>query len=214
MNTTASNILWTATDFALPGEVWKYLEGQALKVFVSDKGSDIKERIRSLSPRLWVEQINGDSRSTFDNVKDIRENYPNLPVVLVAIQSNVEDAVEAIKLGVNDYVSINDSTEKLLAVIENALRGNYIVNSPLPKLKTVSGKGKMIASHPSMIRLMETAKKIAPSRSTILLNGETGVGKEVMARFIHENSDRKGGPFIAVNCAALPENLLDRKSVV
>ena len=60
-----------------------------------------------------------------------------------------------------------------------------------------------------MQRLLQIAKKIAPSRSTVLLRGETGAGKEVMARYIHENSDRKDGPFIAVNCAALPENLLE-----
>ena len=60
-----------------------------------------------------------------------------------------------------------------------------------------------------MVKVMEMARRIAPSRSTVLINGETGVGKEIMARFIHNNSDRKDGPFIAINCAALPENLLE-----
>jgi DNA-binding NtrC family response regulator len=209
MTVSGNNILWTASDFTMPGELWKHLEGQGFKVLISDNGTDIKDRIHSLSPRLWVEQINGDSASTLNQIKIIKEKYPTLPVILVTAQSNVEDAVEAIKLGVHDYINMNVSNEKLLAVIENALRGDFSVNLPSSKLKTGSGKGKLIASHPSMLKLMEMAKKIAPSRSTILINGETGVGKEVMARYVHKNSDRKDGPFIAVNCAALPENLLE-----
>ncbi len=210
MNTSSNNILWAAPDFSLSGELFRHLEGRGFKVLIFDSAPDIKERIENLAPRLWVEQINGDSASTLNKVKNIKEKYPALPVILVTARSNVEDAVEAIKIGVHDYIDMNVTNEKLLAIIDNALRDNLPFNSSSPRLKAGSfGRSKLIASHPSMLKLLQIAKKIAPSRSTVLIKGETGVGKEVMARYIHNNSDRKDGPFIAVNCAALPENLLE-----
>jgi two-component system response regulator FlrC len=209
MNVNGNNILWTAHDLPMPGEIWKYLEGRGLKVVISDAECDIKERIQTLSPRLWVEQARDDSGFTIDRVREIIKEYPNLPVVLVSARSNVEDAVAAIKSGVYDYLGMNVSAEKLMAVIENALRGNIIVAPSVSASRIVSKENSLIASHPLMLKLLEMAKRIAPSRSTVLIRGETGVGKEVMARFIHSNSDRKNGPFIAVNCAALPETLLE-----
>ncbi len=207
---SSNNILWTASDIPIPGEIWKQLEDRGFKVLISDKDMDVYERINNLLPRLWVGQINGNSDSVFSQLKDVKSKMPLLPVILIAVHSNVEDAVNAIKLGAFDYLNGKCSTEQLWAILEAALDDYYVPCSKLPgKVKTENMKKKLIASHLSMERLLKIAKKIAPSRSTVLIRGETGVGKELMARYIHENSDRKEGPFIAVNCAALPENLLE-----
>lgn len=205
-----NNILWTASDFTIPENVWKNLEGRGYKVLMSDNSLDIKSRIESLSPCLWVGQINGDSESALSQLQEVKSRVPLLPVILMAIHSNVEDAVNAIKLGAFDYVNWNVSSEKLLAILEAALDDRSIpVNTLGRKSKNFGQKKKLIAVHPAMEKILKMAKRIAPSRSTVLIKGETGVGKEVMARYIHDNSDRKDGPFIAVNCAALPETLLE-----
>lgn len=210
MTEAANNIIWTAQDFTIPGDIWKRLEEQGYKIFMPDSSSDIAEKIKSLSPKLWVGQVNGNSESVLKQLREVKDNMPLLPVILFAIHSNVEDAVNAIKFGAFDYVNGNISSEKLWTILEAALDNYYIPPAgKIRKTKTAFHKKKMIARHPSMERILSIAKKIAPSRSTVLIRGETGVGKEVMARYIHENSDRKDAPFIAVNCAALPENLLE-----
>ena len=210
MSDSSNNILWTASDIAIPEDIWKRLEDRGFKVLMSDKSMDVNEKIDSLSPRLWVGQINGNSESVLSQLKDIKGKKPLLPVILIALHSNVEDAINAIKLGAFEYLNGKSSSEKLWATLEAALDDYYIPSTPqLNRTKPENKKKKLIATHPSMEKLLQMAKKIAPSRSTVLIRGETGVGKEVMARYIHENSDRKDNPFIAVNCAALPENLLE-----
>lgn len=210
MSDSSNNILWTASDIAIPEDIWKRLEDRGFKVLLSDKDMDVHDKLNSLSPRLWVGQINGNSESVLSQLKDIKDKMPLLPVILIALNSNVDDAINAIKLGAFEYLNGKFSSEKLWATLEAALDDYYVPSTREPgKVKPVKNKKKLIASHPSMERLLQMAKKIAPSRSTVLIRGETGVGKEVMARYIHENSDRKDGPFIAVNCAALPENLLE-----
>ena len=210
MTDLSNNILWTASDISIPEEIWKRLEDRGFKVLISDKEMDVNERLDNLSPRLWVGQINGDSESVFSQLKDVKGKMPLLPVILIALHSNVEDAVNAIKLGAFEYLNGKSSSEKLWAALEAALDDYYVPAVPqINKSKNENKRKKLITSHPSMERLLRMAEKIAPSRSTVLIRGETGVGKEIMARYIHENSDRKGGPFIAVNCAALPENLLE-----
>ncbi len=210
MNDSSNSILWTASDVAIPEEIWKRLEDRGLKVLLSDKSLNVNEKIDTISPRVWVGQINGDSESALSQLRDVKGKMPMLPVILIALNSNVDDAVNAIKLGAFEYLNAKFSPDKLWATLETALEDYYIPSSQQGiRSKQDSKKKKLIASHPSMERLLQMAKKIAPSRSTVLIRGETGVGKEVLARYIHENSNRNDGLFIAVNCAALPENLLE-----
>ena len=203
------NILWTATDFALPQELWKTLEGMGYKVLITETDTDIPNQLKTLSPRLWVGSLNGDKDLNFSHLKEIKTSFPKLSIILVSNQPNTEDVVTAIKLGVSDYLPGNISSDRLWLAIEGALN----LPCPMPLSQPQRGKIKRldqpIAVHHTMVKILNFAKKIAPSRSTVLINGETGVGKEVIARYIHNHSDRKDGAFIAVNCAALPENLLE-----
>ena len=208
--TSHNNILWTASDFTLPETLWKRLEESGYRVLILDDEDSLLDKIKSLSPRLWAGQINGDSEASLTRLQNIKSNFPGLPVILMSRNPDIEVAVRAIKLGAFDFLGGNISNERLWAVLEGALSSPFFLSRPQGQ-KYTSGTAhpRPIAVHPSMREILDMAKKIAPSRSTVLINGETGVGKEVLARFIHNNSDRKDGPFIAVNCAALPENLLE-----
>ena len=210
MSTTNKSILWTAKDFTISKNLWNFLEGQGFKVQIADGYDDIIARIKKICPRLWVGQTNGELESEFTLLGNIRQKYPDLPIILISTNPSIEDAVRAIKLGATEYIQKNISSEQLSEVIEGALRYPGFLSAPKPvKTKTARSCVLPIAVHHSMKKLLQLAMRIAPSRSTVLIQGESGTGKEIVANYIHENSDRKSGPFIAVNCAALPESLLE-----
>jgi two-component system response regulator FlrC len=203
------HILWTATLLTLPEVLWKRLEALGYKVLITD--GDVPVQMDALSPRLWVGQIHGESGLDLTHIRDILSKRPNMPIIIKSDQPHIDEAIEAIKLGVWEYIADNPPLEKLWAILERALEKSGAVPcvSPSQSVKAIKGIDDPIARHPSMCKVMELARKIAPSRSTVLIKGETGVGKEIIARYIHRHSDRNSGPFIAVNCAALPENLLE-----
>jgi DNA-binding NtrC family response regulator len=210
MNIANNNILWTAGEFRLPQTLWKRLEGIGYKVLITEEGPNLKEKIQTLSPKLWVGRINGDPVAALSLLQEIKKVYPVLPVVLMSKSTDLEDAKNAIRLGAYDYLAGEVPIERLWAALEGALKYSVLPGGVLPRKTDAQENDRpLIAVNPAMLKIMDMARRVAKGRSTVLISGETGVGKEVMARFIHNNSDRRMGPFIAVNCAALPENLLE-----
>ena len=130
----------------------------------------------------------------------IRISHPALPVVLVTAFATVESAVRCVREGARDYLMKPFSPEALLAAAATALRNS--------KIKAVDSV-EVIAEDPSILRTLELARKAAASDVTVLLEAESGAGKEVFTRVIHRESPRRDGPFVAVNCAALPRELLE-----
>ena len=210
MSNNNKNILWTATDISLPETLWSRLEGLGYRVMVADNDNNILSEIQKISPKLWVCEIDGNPDSELSDLREIRTKYPDLPIILLSISPSIEEAVRAIRLGATDYAPGDISHERLWAILEGPLKYAGIMHISQPQRSKSANTLKLpIAVHHSMRKIMDLAKKIAPTISTILIQGESGTGKEIMAQYIHNNSDRKTGPFIAVNCAALPENLLE-----
>ena len=130
-------------------------------------------------------------------LKEIRARHPQLPVVLMTAYADVDRAVEAMRSGACDFLLKPFEPRALLAHIEKY---------ELPILETVGG---VVAQDVVSQNLFAIAGRVAQTDATVLLTGESGVGKEVVARFIHQNSSRRDGPFVAINCAAIPESLLE-----
>lgn len=126
-----------------------------------------------------------------------KKYFPDLPIVLATAYGNVSRAVEAIQLGALDYIVKPFSPDQLITIINNLVD------------EDISYKDDPIAQDPSSIQVLSMAKKVADTDSTILISGESGTGKEVLARYIHKHSPRSEKPFIAINCAAIPENMLE-----
>lgn len=126
-------------------------------------------------------------------VKSLEENRIVIPVVACGIGSDARTAVKAIQDGAKEYIPLPPDAELIAAVLE------AVTEEP----------SSMIANDPAMKNVLALADKIAPSEATVLITGESGTGKEIMSRYMHKKSKRKDGPFIAVNCAAIPENLLE-----
>lgn len=210
-NNNRQNILWTATDIPLPKELWDRLEGLGYKVLVAEHSDNPLERIEKAAPKLWIAQMNGRADQELAAIGDIRSRCPDLPIILMTRRPDIDEAVKAIKMGVHDYVPGGASVERVWATIEGALtRTGAAVRPQLHDGDHGDAASQTpIAVDPGMKGILALAKKIARSRTTVLIQGESGTGKEVIARFIHRQSDHRDGPFVAVNCAALPETLLE-----
>lgn len=152
---------------------------QALGALMNGKGADLV--------MIDVKQKIGDF------IERLKAERIHLPVVACGVGTDARSAVKAIQDGAKEYVPLPPDAELIAAIIEAVTDDN----------------SKMIANDPSMKAVVALADKIAPSEATVLITGESGTGKEVMSRHIHTKSKRKNGPFIAVNCAAIPENLLE-----
>ncbi|WP_338525719.1 sigma-54 dependent transcriptional regulator [Pseudomonas batumici] len=129
----------------------------------------------------------------------LRARQPQLPVLLMTAHGAVERAVDAIRQGAADYLVKPFEPKALL---------DLVARHALGRLSAVEGEGP-IASEPASAQLLELAARVARSDSTVLISGESGTGKEVLARYIHQQSPRAGQPFIAINCAAIPDNMLE-----
>ena len=130
-------------------------------------------------------------------LRHLRSRFQDLPVLVMTAYGTVEQAVEAMKLGAVDYLAKPFEVNDLLQKVERFLPQH------------ASEPSKMIAEDLRTRELTELARRVAASDATVMIGGESGVGKEVLARFIHEHSMRADGPFIAINCAAIPENMLE-----
>ncbi len=133
-----------------------------------------------------------------DFLEECLVRFPFVPILALSLRADLDEAVKAAKLGALDYKLLTAPPQEFLALMEAALK-----DSPS------SSSANFLTADPKLLSLLERLKDVAKSRATVLITGESGTGKEVLARFIHQESDRAGGPFVAINCAALPEHLLE-----
>jgi DNA-binding NtrC family response regulator len=139
-------------------------------------------------------------------LEHVGAKYPGVPVVLLTAHGSVELAVDAMKRGAADFVQKPFDKDEIGFVVEKALAGSRSARAEAPP---ASDRGDMIGDSPAMAGVFATIRKVAASTATVLVRGETGTGKELVARALHDASPRKDQPFVRVHCAALPETLLE-----
>ena len=144
--------------------------------------------------------------------KEIKSLQPELPVILLTAYASVETAIEALKNGAFDYLSKPFKVDEMLDTVKRAIESSRnaaaaAVADPNAPLRYQFEN--LIATNSTMLQVCEMIQRVGPTAATVLINGESGTGKEVIARTIHNTSPRKDKPWVAVNCAALPENLLE-----
>ncbi|WP_297453599.1 sigma-54 dependent transcriptional regulator [Persephonella sp.] len=140
-------------------------------------------------------------------IEIVKEQYPEMPIILMTAYGQIEDAVKAIKIGALHYITKPINYEELKHVINQAFEITSL-KEEIKNLKDIISD-EIIVESKKMRDIIETAKKVAPFDATVLITGESGTGKEVIARFIHKHSKRAKKSFIAINCGAIPENLLE-----
>ena len=140
--------------------------------------------------------------------------HPHVPIVMMTAHGSVGHAVEAIKAGAFDYIEKPFEQEQIRAIVDKAVR-QAAANQAAPQAglyppsDDVRGRFGLVGDSPEMHGVFEVIERVADSPSTVLITGESGTGKELVAKALHEGSDRKGGPFIKINCAAIPKTLME-----
>ncbi len=179
------------------------------KPLEAKNGAEALERAASGSPDLVLADLRMPGMDGVELIKRIREQVPGIPSVMITAQGTVETAVQAMKAGASDVLLKPCTSEALEVVIERVERtARLIRENEYLRGEVNSSTSGMVAKSSAMLETLRTAARYARSKGTVLITGESGTGKERLAHYIHESSPRKSGPFIRVNCAAMPEQHL------
>ncbi len=144
-------------------------------------------------------------------LQKLRPQKPNLPVIMLTAHSSINTVVDAMRAGANDFIVKPASAERIRTAISAGLETASLVGEiePMQKGLSIAGFDSLVGDSPAMQRAVELARKASTASIPVLIDGESGVGKEVFARAIHAASERADRPFVAVNCGAIPENLVE-----
>ncbi|HEY2720946.1 MAG TPA: sigma-54 dependent transcriptional regulator [Chitinophagaceae bacterium] len=137
------------------------------------------------------------------------ESNPDVPIIMISGHGNIETAVEAVKTGAYDYISKPPDLNRLLITIRNAMDKSNLVSEAKVLKKKANKVQDMIGHSLPIVKIKETIDKVAPTEARVMITGDNGVGKELVARWIHEKSNRASGPLVEVNCAAIPSELIE-----
>ncbi|RZF93032.1 sigma-54-dependent Fis family transcriptional regulator [Pseudoalteromonas sp. CO302Y] len=190
-------ILVVEDDAGLREALIDTLEMSGIDCIAADSAEQAMVLLKQNTYALVVSDVQMGTMSGLDLLRSIKLNYPELPVLMMTAYATIDDAVEAMRLGAIDYMAKPFAPEVLL----------NMVSRYLPE-KEKETEGPIVAD-PSSIKLLELASKVARSDASVMVLGPSGSGKEVLARYIHDKSSRADAPFVAINCAAIPENMLE-----
>lgn len=202
-------------DTAILQLITDLFQSETMDVITESDGDNALRRIVSEHPNVAIMDICLPKKSGLEILVKARKMDPGLAVIVVSGTGTTQNAIEAMKAGAYDYLTKPFNLNQLKAVVQKALERNLlsrkVLNTTTPAAGSLNNENAdvMIGSSPEMIEIWKMVGKIAATDATVLIQGESGTGKELLARAIYTNSLRNNRPFMAVNCAALPENLLE-----
>ena len=188
------------------------LEDEGFEVLTAPGGSEALEIHKSSDLDLILTDMKMPKMDGIELLENIKENDPDLPVIMMTAHGTVDKAVEAMQKGAYTYVLKPFDNERLIIYVKKATSMYQVVKENRRLRDAVESQyrfGNLIGKSKKMRDVFDTIQKVAPSGATVLIEGESGTGKELVARSIHFNSPRREKPFVAVNCSALAENLLE-----
>jgi two-component system response regulator FlrC len=200
------NVLVIETDSDDARKLSSYLRDQGHLCFLTDSAKSAKSLLKKESPGLVLLHLNGNAAQTQDFLESARNLEPPVPVIVLTRKPKLDDAVQSVKNGAYDFWTKPFAPERLTKEIELIEAAKHRAG----RMETLQAQDDPIISRdPVLCSIKALARKIAPSNATVLIQGESGTGKELFARYIHNQSGREDKPFVALNCAALPETLLE-----
>lgn len=210
MNATGK-ILVCDDDEALCYLLKEQLVGDNFSVDIVYDGKYAIENIKKKTYDLLLLDLNMQLVSGKEVLRFVKENYPSLQVIVLTADSEIREAIDCIKLGAYDFLTKPYIFDDLSVTINRALEHKELVikNELLTKQAKTIKSSSIIGNSTVLTELMTLAAKAAHSDSSILVEGETGTGKELLAEFIHKNSTRNSKPFVIINCASLPDQLIE-----
>lgn len=203
------HILVTDDDKAIRNTLQEILEFEDYVVSTVDSGQAALDFVDGNDIDLMFLDIKMQGMDGLETLQAIRKRGYDFPVIMISGHGTIEIAVEATKKGAYDFLEKPPDLNRLLIAVRNALSQKNLekeykqIKKKLPKIQEIIGESKAIKKIKTMI------EKVAPTHSRVLVTGENGTGKELVAKWIHEKSPRNAGPFLEVNCAAIPSDLLE-----
>lgn len=198
MKDSVKRILVVEDDENLRCAVTDALSDKGYKVSDYANGIEALRDLENFDPDLILSDVNMEPINGHDFMLSAQKIREDIPVILMTAYGTIEHAVTAMKAGASDYLVKPFESDMLIAKINKHIRSC-----------SDDGAGEMITNDPSMLELAKLARKVAKTNATLMISGESGTGKEVLSRYIHQQSDRKTKPFVAINCAAIPDNMLE-----
>ena len=206
-----ARILIIDDERAIRNTLREILEYEDFKIDDIDNGIDGLELIKKNDYDLVLCDIKMNKMDGMEVLSTGLELKPDLPFIMISGHGTVETAVEASKKGAFDFISKPPDLNRLLITVRNALdRGNLVTETKVLKQKVNKTKTKeILGNSASIAKIKETIDRVAPTEARVLITGANGSGKELVARWLHEKSNRSTGPLIEVNCAAIPSELIE-----
>jgi two-component system nitrogen regulation response regulator NtrX len=204
-----SNILIIDDEKAIRKTLSEILSYEGYKIDESGDGEEGFRKFREKEYDVILCDIKMPRMDGIEFLEKAKESNPDIPIIMISGHGTIETAVEAVKKGAYDYISKPPDLNRLLITIRNAMDKTSLVAETKVLKRRVSKVQEMVGSSSPIQKIKETIDKVAPTDARILVTGENGVGKELVARWVHEKSSRAGGALVEVNCAAIPSELIE-----
>jgi len=207
-----ASVLLVEDDASLREVLAMFLRKQGHEVAVASSFEEGLSLVNDASFDLVLTDLKLGQKSGLDILSHVKREQPETEVIVITAYSTVETAIEAMKGGAFDYVGKPFKLEEIAVTIEKALEKRALSLENITLRRALLERyrfDQIIGKTPKMQQIFETIARVAPTKTSVLITGESGTGKELVARAIHFNSARKTGPFVVVNCAAIPDTLME-----
>ena len=185
------------------------LQDEDFEVLTAPEGETALRLVREASPDLVMLDIALPGRDGLEILQDLKEQHPTLPVIMISAFGSVENAVRATRLGAYDFIEKPPHADKILLSIRNALEMARLSEENLRLRQQAVPFREIIGNSAAIQEVRDKLRLVAPTAASVLITGENGTGKELVARALHFQSRRAHRPFVEVNCAAIPEDLIE-----
>lgn len=204
-----ANILIIDDEKAIRKTLTEILSFEGYKI---DEASDGEEGLKRFGEKTYDLVLCDIKMPKIDGIEFLEKaklTNPDIPIIMISGHGNIDTAVEAVKKGAFDYISKPPDLNRLLITLRNATEKQDLVTQTKVLKRKVSKVQEMVGESGPIKKIKDTIEKVAPTDARVLITGENGAGKELVARWIHEKSNRNTGPIVEVNCAAIPGELIE-----
>jgi|WetSurMetagenome_2_1015567.scaffolds.fasta_scaffold105505_1 two-component system, NtrC family, nitrogen regulation response regulator NtrX len=205
----SKRVLIVDDEESIRSSLERLLSYEKYKTFTAADGAAALDLAASERIDVVLLDIKMPGMDGLEVLQKLKELHPGLPVIIISGHGTISTAVDATKLGAYDFLEKPIDMERLLLTIRNGVNQAELARQNVQLQRKIGIKTNIVGAHPEMLAIMETITRVAPTNARVLIMGENGTGKELVARKLHELSNRAGEPFIEVNCAAIPEDLIE-----